>query len=617
MQIRKLDLTGFGKFKNKTLELEDGINIIYGENESGKTTIHNFIDGIFYGFLKANVRSVRYEDEHALYEPWGNSRYSGIMTFLFEGVEYRIEREFTKGNENTRVYKESTAQDITDQFHASNKTRIVQVGQHFFGFNNSVFRNTISIKQLKSKTEKDLSKEIKEKLVNASQALDEKISVKDAIKSLERDLKDIGSERAPTSIYGTSKLHINKLRDDIRDIKIKKEEYDNLLRETEALEDELGKSLELLKDIEYLELQDTYDKGIELNEEIDQLEKNLKKIKGYLQEDDYKNNQRDEFKRKRNLSLIGMIANAIVLFITSNLMDAVNGFMAMASLIVTMALGFTFFKNTKQLKEAKEINDHNLQNERRLKTEYEIKTSQLESKNILYNRVMGNHSLEALRERLEKYSPKNEIDVESKQSLENEISHIKLELVRNERDLSHLEKELDSMVLLEEELKNKENSIQEMDKEIQAIELAKTTIEDLSKTIHEDFAPHINSRVSAIIDKITEGKYSNIKVDDKLDLGILNPENSEILRIDSLSGGTIDQLYFALRYGIIRSISHDNLPLILDDCFIQYDDNRLKNVLELLSDLSSERQIILFTCHKREKEILDQLGDTYNFIELR
>lgn len=616
MQIKRLDITGFGKFNNKSLELEDGINIIYGENESGKTTIHNFIDGMFYGFLKPNVKSVRYLDEHGLYEPWSNSRYSGIISFIFEGEEYRIEREFTKGNESTRVYRESTAQDISDQIDGGKRTRILQPGQHFFGFNNNVYRNTISVKQLKTKTEEDLSKEIKEKLVNASHALDEKISVKDAIKSLEKDLKDIGSERAPTSTYARKKLHINRLRDEIREISINRDKYEELLGETEALKEELDKALELLKDIEYLELEDTYKNAMELKEEIDQLEQDLRTIEEYLEEDDYKNNQIEEFKRKQNLSLIALIANAIILFVTSNLMNIMNAFMAIVSLIITMILGFTYFNSRKKLAKAMEINDHNLQNELRLKTEYEITTSQLESKRILYNRVIGNLSLESLRERLSQYKPKNEIDRDSKQSLESEIANIRLEIARNERDLNYLEKEIDNMVLLEEELKENEDSLKKMDKEIAAIELAKTTIEELSQNIHQDFAPLINNRISAIIDKITKGKYSNIRIDHQLDLGVLNPENREIVRIDSLSGGTIDQLYFALRYGIISSISRDNLPLILDDSFIQYDDKRLKNVLELLIDLSKERQIILFTCHKREKEILDNLDVKYNLIKL-
>lgn len=615
MQIKRLDIIGFGKLHNKTVEFQDGINIIYGENESGKTTIHNFIDGMFYGFLRPNVKSVRYLDEHSLYEPWNRNKYAGIISFEYNGEEYRIEREFTKSSESTKVYRESTGEEITNEINVGSKTRILQPGYHFFGFNSSVYRNTISVKQLKTQTEEDLSKEIKEKLVNATHTLDEKISIKDAIKSLENDLKEIGSERAPTSRYGRTKSHTDKLKEDIGNIELKKNDYDNLLRESKELEEQLEKSHELLEDIEYLELRKIHDRGMELDREIKELEGNVETLENYLQEDDYKDNQVEEFNKNRKLSLMGMVATIIMVFILSNIMDG-NFIIGIVGILILAVLGRIYLRNTNMIKDAKILDEENHKNYLRLKTDYEISTSKLENKKILYDREMGNHTLETLSERLSSYTPKYDIDIESMESLMKEISDIKLNLARNEGNINNIEKELDSIVVFEEELKEKENLIQEMDKEITAIKLAKSTIEELSKNIHGDFAPHINIKVSNIIDKITKGKYNNIKIDDKLGLGVLNPASREILKVNSLSGGTIDQLYFALRCGIITSISEDNLPLILDDCFIQYDDNRLKSVLEFLIDISKERQIILFTCHNREKDFLDQLNEEYNLISL-
>lgn len=799
MKIKRMDITGFGKFHNKTVELENGINIIYGENESGKTTLHNFIDGMFYGFLKPNIKSTRYLEEHTLYEPWNKNRYAGIISFMYKDDQYRIEREFTKSKEMTKVYLESTGEEITNEIDTGSKTRILQPGYHFFGFNNNVFRNTISVKQLKTKTEKDLSKEIKEKLVNATHALDEKISVKNAIKSLDKDLKDIGSERAPTSIYGRTKDRIDKLKDEIRNISIKKTEYDNLLKESEILEEDylsmklnLDETLDLLKDIEYLELQSIYNKGIELDREIDGLEENIRTLSKYkdLNEEDYNeinriinelnvienslefkriskeksenkiselrksvedidNGQFDEitkdyldleimeeernrlveqnpkgakstysenlmkYHKRRKLSLIGM-GVVVVLFIILSMAIEMNMIIGLGSFIAFGILAVLFLKNNSQVKkEIKNIeyelvtkkiedidkekerilNKHNVEyqaqlkdlyegikykkfkkdetdedirnneielniindeisslkekkelnleivdnllgknsvltiedfdNGLKLKKDYEKNHSQLDNKKILYKRIMENYTLESLGERLQNNSVKHDVDIDSKDSIlenkeiiETKISDTKLVIARNEINLNHLEEELNSMVLLEEELRDKENLVQEMDKEIAAIELAKSTIEDLSKDIHDDFAPHINKKVSNMIDRITKGKYNNIKVDDKLSLGILNPSSREILKAKSLSGGTIDQLYFSLRCGIISSISDENLPLILDDCFIQYDDYRLKNVLELLRDISKERQIILFTCHNREKEFLEEIDAKYNLITL-
>ena len=82
MIIEELNLIGFGKFYNKKIKLKDGFNVIYGENEAGKTTIHNFINGMFYGFLKPYSRRTIYLEEHAKYEPWNGSRYGGMSPMM-------------------------------------------------------------------------------------------------------------------------------------------------------------------------------------------------------------------------------------------------------------------------------------------------------------------------------------------------------------------------------------------------------------------------------------------------------------------------------------------------------------------------------------------------------
>ncbi len=97
MIINKLELDSFGKFNNYKLKLLDGINLIYGENESGKSTLHSFIDGMFYGFLKPFTKKTIYLAEHENYNPLNSDLYRGNIEFELDGVEYRIERDFKKG----------------------------------------------------------------------------------------------------------------------------------------------------------------------------------------------------------------------------------------------------------------------------------------------------------------------------------------------------------------------------------------------------------------------------------------------------------------------------------------------------------------------------------------
>ena len=79
-----------------------------------------------------------------------------------------------------------------------------------------------------------------------------------------------------------------------------------------------------------------------------------------------------------------------------------------------------------------------------------------------------------------------------------------------------------------------------------------------------------------------------------------------------MSVGTIDQLYLSLRLSMIDEMSEEKVPILLDEAFAFYDDERLKNILLYLNSEFNDRQIIIFTCTNREKEILDKLNINYN-----
>ncbi len=85
----------------------------------------------------------------------------------------------------------------------------------------------------------------------------------------------------------------------------------------------------------------------------------------------------------------------------------------------------------------------------------------------------------------------------------------------------------------------------------------------------------------------------------------------------SLSCGTVDQCYFALRVAVAELIvNSDSFPFFLDDSFVQYDDKRLEGVLEIVSELSKRHQILLFSCHGRERAMAEKLGIPCNLVSL-
>ena len=96
MQINELLLKNFGKFHDRQIDLDEGINLIHGENESGKSTIHTFIRGMLFGIERGRGRAAQ-NDTFSIYEPWGNPNYySGIFKFKSGEKHFRIERNFDK-----------------------------------------------------------------------------------------------------------------------------------------------------------------------------------------------------------------------------------------------------------------------------------------------------------------------------------------------------------------------------------------------------------------------------------------------------------------------------------------------------------------------------------------
>ena len=117
------------------------------------------------------------------------------------------------------------------------------------------------------------------------------------------------------------------------------------------------------------------------------------------------------------------------------------------------------------------------------------------------------------------------------------------------------------------------------------------------------------------MEKISDGKYKNVRINTNGEI-IVEQNNGEYVNAENLSIGTIDQLYLSLRLATVKEITKENMPIILDEAFAYYDNERLENILKYLSNEYSNKQIIIFTCTKREEEILEKLQIKYNLIEL-
>ena len=174
---------------------------------------------------------------------------------------------------------------------------------------------------------------------------------------------------------------------------------------------------------------------------------------------------------------------------------------------------------------------------------------------------------------------------------------------------------LENKALYEEELSQAILEKEELLERQRVILLTKEILEVAYEKVKEEITPKFTKDLSALVNKISGGKYSNARFSDEHGLRV-QLENGKYVDSKALSLGTIDQLYLSLRLSSIREISEEKIPMILDESFVYYDEERLENVLAHLSENCEEYQVIIFTCSEREKEAMQKLGLKYNYVEL-
>ena len=144
-----------------------------------------------------------------------------------------------------------------------------------------------------------------------------------------------------------------------------------------------------------------------------------------------------------------------------------------------------------------------------------------------------------------------------------------------------------------------------LQEELDALSLAGETIQSLSVQMQSRIGDRLKQQMSKTLSSLTNGRYLQVNMDENLRIGLHTAD--EYVPLEQVSRGTIEQAYFALRMAA-------ELPVILDESFAFYDENRLKETLKWLAE--NRTQVLLFTCQKREEEALSEMGIPYRKIVL-
>lgn len=608
MEILELYLKHFGKFEEHRVELFPGVNIIYGGNETGKSTIHAFIRAMFFGIERSRGKAGK-KDEYQLRQPWDNPAYfAGTMRVKYKENIYRIERNFYKNEKDVHLICESSGQEMP----AGQQ----ELSQLLAGMSEAAFRNTIFIPQAGCETDAGLAEELQRFMVNFQETRDGNLDVAKALDRLKGQKKKLEGQK--------------KQEQELLDEKIarKQMEADYVKRELEQLS---GRN-------EKKEEQESLGYAGTAEEE--------EHISGVDQEET-RNIREEEGNRPARHSENGIYRRFllwlnILLFLCGGL-GLACGFFAweLGKKILLYAVGALFYVlfgmtckySIKMRKELFPKKEKPKQDEAELNME--------ENDGEQNDREQGkkNSNLSKLWKKITAISPDVEENIHGQgesgadwnweetqyqkdrrreKNLSQSLNHYQDEMTekplqkeerlwkQEARQKEFQEKSVRLQVIQGEmeDLYSQREKLAAYDRETEAIDLAILRIRELSERIYREAGSEFGRKASEILTQLTEGRYTRIALDEKMQVRINTP--SRLLYLSQVSYGTMNQIYFALRIAAGELLTYgESLPILLDEAFAMYDDERLEAALRWLD--RSGRQVILFTCQQREKVILDRI----------
>ena len=143
--------------------------------------------------------------------------------------------------------------------------------------------------------------------------------------------------------------------------------------------------------------------------------------------------------------------------------------------------------------------------------------------------------------------------------------------------------------------------------EYDALTAAQEALQRANARLQERFSPELNRLAGSYLARLTGERYTSVTLNRELEGAAARAEDVLPRSVLTLSRGTADQLYLAVRLAVCRLCLPEKPPIVLDDALAAFDDRRMALALDLLRELAGEQQLLLFTCQRREGEALSGL----------
>ena len=643
MILEKLYIDDFGKFSDYSLNFSPSIQILYGENEAGKSTIHAFIQAMLYGIPKgASKKEVFFQ-----YRPFSKALgFGGSLTFSHQGKSYCVQRDFLQGGEahitilpqGEKLFEgESFLQSVLSPFSLES------------------FKNTVSIRQLKSSTEREMVYELQAMLSNFQESGNVELNPQAALDYLEQEEARLREKMIPDATKRYSGL-LGEVKNTHRSL--------SLLEAEEAQSSE-EKSPKGLAPKEAIIEATNREESLELQQKVAEIEETREewnRLSSLLEKEGLNNKEELLLEQEKMLQYLSHEQEEKELGKSSIFLYPLFCFFALCFAVLT-TLSFLYAYTSVALPRFPFFSMGFSAylypffcafllflllalSQRRIFTQQQrwVKQEKREFEEIRAKRNIStflqfqNSSKEELREEGSSYTQAKVLQYYNtllekwgeKEELEKSLALLE-ESYQKEKNLwletSYKEKQKEQREELLRQygiLQNKADLIrpsleanEKLQEKREALLEAKERIRQIAGEIRKSFAFHLNEDCGKALSEITGGRYDSLWIDEQLHIYVNAKEG--FFPLEQASTGTIDQLYLALRLSMALLLQRENrdlLPLLFDDSFAMYDEKRLAASIGYLKK-AYPAQILLFTCHHREEKILKELGIPFEQAELK
>ena len=610
MKLKRAVINHYGKLSNMTLGFRDGINLISGENESGKSTLHSFFSSMIFGLERGRGRAARF-DTYTQYRPWDGGTYGGVIEVESGGTTYSVSRNFDKEIRSCIITNETESRDVKDT--PENLAEI------FCGLSPALYQNTISVGQLSASPGEDLAGELRSHIVNLRTAGSSSIDVSGALDELKvqkRRAMAAFSKEAQAEA-GELTLRIQTLEKELaeapdtvsitrleNDRQALEERLSGMERETARLNERISAGEEVLRRHHIAAPEDVSALLADTDDVADRLS-------AYIEDD-----REPMSKGVKFLTVVLLILAVAGLGLCgwqglqcwlSRTFPAFYYYAgaAGAALLMGILCGAALVRASNyrlSMLNLTDLYEEHVGPMPEEMTEPELRAlyESIENYGGLFKKIA------ASREAIQR-------NYASMSSLREDLQGLNANLDRARQISWRREQKEEALAGLQNRMEMLRGPLErnaEIEEEAAALDLAAETIRTISSTAFESFGSYLEEAVSRLLSSMTGGAYDGVSIDESLNITLL--KDLTPVALSQVSSGTLDQVYLALRLACIGFLWPDTpMPLFLDDAFALYDDVRLASTLRWLSE-NYTGQVFIFTCQNREGELLRQLGIPFN-----